>query len=203
MYKDITNQKFGRLLAVSYAGSKLRGNGQRLAIWNCLCDCGSEVVLPGATLRSGNTTSCGCWQIESTIKRSTTHGMANTKEYTSYLRMIARCTNPNTDDFHDYMGRGITVCQRWLESFQNFFDDMGRAPSSSHSIERIDVNGNYSPENCKWGTPTEQARNKQRTRKAMFKGELLPVATIAELLNKPYTSVIYRLNHNIQIEDWN
>lgn len=202
MYKDITNQRFGRLQAISYAGTITRKGGQKLAAWNCLCDCGSKILVPGASLRSGNTSSCGCWQIESTIKRSTTHGMANTKEYNSYLRMIARCTNPNTDDFHDYMGRGIEICGRWLESFQNFFNDMGYAPSGSHSIERIDVNDGYHPSNCKWGTPVEQARNKRKTRKAMFRGEILPVATIAELLGKPYTSVIYRLNHNIQIENW-
>ena len=152
---DITNHSFGRLFVDSYAG------GHK---WNCKCECGSAKVVRGINLRSGNTESCGCLKRETMVKRNTTHGMYGTTEYSSYQQMRKRCYYKEDISYHNYGGRGITVCDRWLESFEDFYSDMGDKPSHQHSLDRIDNEGNYSPSNCKWSTKSEQALN-QRVRK--------------------------------------
>lgn len=205
--KDITGEKFGRLTVVSLAGTKLVGTRKKhRAIWNCQCDCGGTAVVTGASLRSGNTKSCGCLLRDITVDRCTSHGNATrkrqTKEYTTYLGMRSRCENPNSTDFADYMARGIYVCERWVNSFANFLSDMGKAPSAQHSIDRIDNDGPYSPENCRWALPRQQARNKRSTRYVEAFGKRMSVAELSEVIGKPYQSILYRINHNIPLDDW-
>ena len=197
MIKDIAGQVYGRLLVIEQDGFVVRGSAKkRLAAWKCLCNCGNTIRVAGASLRSGNTESCGCIARELTIKRNTTHGKSRTKEYSSYLQMIKRCTDKNSEDYKDYGGRGIRVCDRWLESFENFFQDMGERPDK-HSLDRIDVDGNYSPENCRWADSLTQARNKRNNRWVEYNGRIYTVAELSQLLQIPYTTLIYQLNNNL------
>jgi hypothetical protein len=154
-FQDITNRKFGRLQVLGYAGTTQ---------WHCQCKCGKIVIKKGWNLRKGITTSCGCFNREGTSKRCTTHGESSkhrTPEYRAWESAIQRCGNANDGKYKDYGGRGITVCDRWRNSYQHFLADMGRKPSAKHSLDRKNVNGDYDPANCRWATAGEQQRNKR------------------------------------------
>lgn len=128
--------------------------------WRCVCDCGNSAVVCGSGLTSGQTQSCGCLQRERASGSMYKHGKSKrTPEYWAWVNIKTRCHSEKFGDKH-YKGKGISVCERWLGSFVNFYEDMGERPSPLHSIERIDSNGHYEPSNCKWGTPKEQSRNK-------------------------------------------
>lgn len=148
---DLTGQKFAYLEVLCRADSPKKG-----ARWECRCSCGKEVVVASNHLRSGATKSCGCFR-EGAKK---THGLHKTSEYTVWGNMIARCRNPAHPSYVNYGGRGILVCEQWLD-FQAFYADMGNRPSSLHSLERINNDKGYNKENCKWSTLQEQSLNKR------------------------------------------
>ncbi len=148
-------QRFNRLLVLD-----CNPHADKSRKWRCLCDCGRETVALADNIMRGLTKGCGC-----RVKQGNfVHGMYGTREYRSWNMLVQRCTNPANDRWAQYGGRGIQVCQRWLEGFANFYADMGSRPPGT-SIDRIDVDGNYEPGNCRWADAKTQARNTQRAAK--------------------------------------
>lgn len=149
---------FGLLTAVEMSHRLPCGH----SVWRCVCSCGKEVLVRWGNLRAGNTKSCGCLSSKSRVESNKKHGKYGTPTYISWAGMKSRCNNPNNEFYSDYGGRGISVCSEWCE-FDAFYRDMGDRPSGK-SLERLDVNGNYCPENCVWATAEQQARNTRRNR---------------------------------------
>jgi hypothetical protein len=150
---DLAGQRFGRLTVLA----RVENNSNGQSYWRCICDCGNHCIVCGAHLRAGASRSCGC----SRLAANTVHGMCGTPEYRAYYNMIKRCEYVDDNAFANYGGRGIKVCERWRGSFEAFLADMGRRPSKRHSIDRIDVNGDYGPDNCRWAVVETQERNKR------------------------------------------
>ena len=167
---DITGQRFGRLVVVcrSELKSKDGSNSSRKRHWECKCDCGKACRVAARGLRCGRVKSCGCLRRDATGKRFSKHGQSRTPEYRAWRGMKARCTNPNGHKFKDYGGRGIAICERWQHSFEGFLADMGPRPSSEHSLDRIDNNGNYEPGNCRWATRLQQMQNQRRAARGHY-----------------------------------
>ncbi len=168
--KDITNQQFSRLRVLYFAG--VRNNKAR---WVCLCVCGNQIETQGKQLRLGHTRSCGCLQKEKAATRLLRHGHSRrcktgptkrsySREYQAWMNMKYRVLNPKSKDYYLYGERGITICERWLHSFDNFYMDMGPCPNKLE-IDRINTNGNYEPTNCRWTDEVTQARNRRPRRK--------------------------------------
>ena len=158
---DLLNHKYGRLTVVDILAD-MDGKAMRL----CRCDCGKEVSVAANRLLSGNKKSCGCLQKDNRVSSNFKHGCSNkkiTKEYRIWKAMKTRCLNSNVRSYKDYGGRGIKVCERWLNDFRAFREDMGLCPEG-YSIERINNNGDYSPDNCKWATYKEQYINRRIAR---------------------------------------
>ena len=158
---DLSGQKFGRLLVVS------RGESQKKQIrWNVVCDCGKTAVIAGGNLRSGASTSCGCLHNERLSERNRTHGLSKHPLYFVWKTMNQRCKNNRSKHWKYYGGRGITICDQWNPdkggSFKRFLQDMPSWPGKPYSIDRIDNDGMYCPENCRWATPKQQRANQAR-----------------------------------------
>jgi hypothetical protein len=163
-FKNLTGQKFGKLTVQS-----LDGYSANSLAWKCLCECGKTTRVRGAHLKSGKIQSCSCLKKNNAVK----HGQAKSPTYNVWASMLARCGNPKNAAYSRYGGRGITVCERWRD-FQNFFADMGEAPSGL-TLERTDNDLGYSPENCRWATRTEQARNRRSNTKLTLNGKTLTI----------------------------
>jgi hypothetical protein len=182
---DISGHRFGLLRVVGQAQAR---NGRRA--WRCVCDCGNTTEALGANLRSGHTTSCGC-VARSALKLSLKHGGHGTAEYKVWRGMKNRCENPNEPAYPDYGGRSIKICARW-QSFENFLSDMGARPRGM-TIERIDVNGDYAPGNCRWATMREQQGNRRDTIRVCIDGRTQALKHWCEELGRAYKTVHLRL----------
>lgn len=185
--------KFNKLTVIKLADKK-SPRGERY--WDCKCDCGNVCVVKGVNLRNGNTTSCGC------NKKGihATHGKTNSKEYNIWDSMIGRCHRENRKDYHHYGGRGIFVCERWRK-FKYFYEDMGDMPSNNHSLDRIDNNGPYSPENCRWATLEEQHNNTRVNNYITFRGETKTLTQWARERKMNEDTIRRRLRKGLPIEE--
>lgn len=175
-----------------------RGKYRRM--WLCRCDCGNEREIQISALVGGRTTSCGCKKTETLKRMATKHGLCRSPEYRAYNHLIDRCYNENDIMFKNYGGRGIRVCDRWLHSFENFYSDMGPRPSNKHSIDRENNDKDYCPENCRWATRKQQARNTTRTRKIMWRGEERAYRDVCDQYGLPDSTVRSRLKRGWDIE---
>lgn len=177
---SLENQKIGQLTVVGKPFYRQGKNGTGKTVnfryWNCICNCGKEVAVREKDLKAKHrpTKSCGC--IRHTTKPSLKHGLTKSKVYDSWRASIKRCHNPKNHAYHLYGGRGIKVCDRWRYSFDAFLEDMGHPPTSRHSLDRIDTNGDYEPGNCRWATQLEQSNNQRTNRRITFQGETLTIA---------------------------
>lgn len=153
---DLSGKVFDRLTVLRKEGRDSHGR----ALWKCKCTCGTDLIVISANLRSGNTGSCGCIRSRFAIpKESKSAETRKSPTYISWASMWSRCTNSNRNTWKYYGGRGITVCNQW-KRFDNFVDDMGERPAGK-SLDRINTNGNYEPNNCRWATASEQMRNRR------------------------------------------
>jgi len=152
---------------------------------------------PSLLKKTDPSRSCGCLARQA----AKTHGMVRAPEYGVWRNMYQRCTNPNNPQYHNYGGRGIKVCQRWRESFENFYADMGPRPSSQHSIDRINTNGDYTPSNCRWATPVQQSNNKNDNRLITYRGQTRTLSEWARLTGISKSSLSWRLNNGWTVED--
>lgn len=186
---NLTGKRFGRLIAIKFAG-KDKWNNIR---WLCQCDCGNKKIVQRGHLASGHTKSCGCWMRD----RLTIHGYSKRckKDRTHQIweSMIKRCTKPNHQSWKHYGGRKITVCKQWLNSFENFLKDMGKAPKGLQ-LDRINNNKGYYPKNCRWTTKQEQARNRRNNRLITYNGKTRTMIEWSEKTGIAYNVLVARIS---------
>ena len=185
---DIVGQTFNKLTAIAPIGR----NSFRDIIWLCICDCGTETTVLSHSIKSGNTKSCGCHRAKVSHNKAIIHGKSKTVEYKSWRSMINRCHNKNDLYFNDYGDRNITVCSKWLYSFPSFLADMGLRPQGK-TLDRIDNDGNYTPENCRWATAEQQANNKRNNKYITHNGQTLTHAQWSRLLGGGASTVTQRI----------
>jgi hypothetical protein len=189
---DLAGQRFGRWIVLSDADPDRRGNRRVL----CRCDCGREKATAIGRLRNGTSKSCGCGN-----DHNRKHGYATGKpaEYSTWRNMRVRCNLATNEHYPDYGGRGIKVCDRWAD-FLAFLQDMGPRPSSRHTIDRIDVNGNYEPGNCRWATPKEQCRNRRNNTRLTYASVTLTAVEWSEKLGGTRHVVAKRIQNGWSVE---
>lgn len=185
----IPGQKFGRLTVLKRAENN---PGQQGVRWLCQCECGNVKSIQAGKILNGQTKSCGCFQRERMVNMNRRHGMFGTRIYRIWTRMMTRCTNQKARNYADYGGRGIRVCERW-KKFENFYADMIGTYRDGLSIDRIDPNGDYYPENCRWETATRQQRNRRITKILEFNGRRQSIADWADELAIPLGTLRERL----------
>ena len=189
MHKNLVGEKFGRWTVLSQ-GPKKNSHYS----WVCECECGTVREVLGIHLKGCKTLSCGCLKLEYSAKRLTTHGKSKTAEYSTWTRMVDRCTNPNNPNWDRYGGRGIKISDEWRHDFELFLADMGMRPTSEHSIDRINNDGDYTKENCRWATKKEQSRNTSRNRMVIVDGKSISLAEASDVLGLHYSNAKWRLN---------
>ena len=183
---DLSGKRFGRLIVISRSDDYISPKGFKRTVWNCQCDCGNTRAVESTQLTSGHTKSCGCLRKELVSKSKTTHGKKNTKIYHVWQSMKCRCGNKNNKSYKDYGARGIKVCDEWLEEngFLNFYYwATNNGYSESLTIDRINVNGNYEPSNCRWVSRLVQSNNKRNNVLITHNGETHNISQWEKMLN--------------------
>lgn len=197
-FVDITGQRYGRLTVIS----RSENNRHKKAMWRCRCDCGNEAIFCGNHLRSGNTQSCGCLAMETRInngKSVVKHRGRGTRLYHVWSDIKIRCFNSKSSNYANYGGRGITMCDEWRNDFATFrdwsiangYDET--APKGQYTIERINVNGNYEPSNCRWATTKEQGNNRRNNHLLTYDGETHTIAEWSEITGIRHDTLLRRL----------
>ncbi len=187
-YIDISGNVYGRLKVLKFHSFR---NGD--SMFECKCDCGKIKVIRGYSIKCGSTASCGCLSVDVATLKSTIHGGSYSSEYKIWQSMKSRCLNPNSTGYKHYGGSGITVCERWRNSFLDFLEDVGKRPEGM-TLERKNNNGNYTPKNCKWATWKEQSNNKSTSRLITFRGETKTVTMWSDELNIKRHIIFQRLD---------
>ncbi len=182
---DISGMKFGRFTAIEIT----RISTRNIPMWRCVCECGEEREVRIYSLLNGASKSCGCLHKELAAAHATKHGAVESKEYNSWRGAKERCTNPKHIEYPIYGGRGITMAPEWLSSFSQFFKDMGKKPSDSHSLDRKNNEGPYSKDNCKWSTKEEQMLNRRVTLMGECYGMEMRLLDISAVTGVPYTTI--------------
>lgn len=195
--EDISGQKFGRLTAIKYAG-KSKG---KQTLWECRCDCGKTVIVHHQNLKSGHTSSCGCYNNELISEREKTHGQTKTRLYNIWHDMNYRCSSQKHSSYKDYGGKGIIVCEEWRKSFEAFRDwALQNGYSDDLSLDRMNGNGNYFPENCRWATLIQQANNTNRNLFFTVDGHTDTLANLCRKYDMPYVVVHARIYRGWKVE---
>lgn len=201
-YKDLSGQRFGRWTVVQSAGTRKMSNGRNRHLWNCLCDCGTERVVEEPSLTSGRSKSCGCYHsdiMHDVGKVNTTHGMSNSRLYRIWRHIINRCNNPSDSSYSNYGQRGITVCDEWL-SFDSFMNwALNNGYEDGLSIDRIDTDESYTPDNCRWADDKTQANNRRSTKVYTIGQESHSIMEWSEIYNVPYKRTWKRLSKGMDI----
>jgi len=196
--------RYGRLTVISEAERYKAPSGHTERRVLCECDCGNRRVVLLNSVRSGRTHSCGCLANDATAarnRRNATHRMSKSPTYLCWYSMRQRCNNTHHQAYAKYGGRGITVCERWEHSFENFLEDMGPRPSAEHSIDRIENDGNYDPENCRWASATQQGRNKHNNVLLSCHGDTMCQSEWAERIGITPEGLSARINRGWSVED--
>ncbi len=197
--EDLSGRKYGRLLVIKQADDYVYPNGKRRTCWECLCDCGNTVIVEQSNLKSGNSNSCGCLDYELKLTRSITHGDRHSKLYGIWTNMKTRCNNPNNTSYKDYGERGIAVCKEWDDSYEAFKDWAIKSGYSKEtdsyycSLDRIDVNKGYYPDNCRWVSMKKQANNRRNTIMIAYNGETKSLSEWADTFHIKYHTLFARL----------
>lgn len=195
--KDETGKRYGRLTVLRREGKNI----SEQATWRCLCDCGNETVQAGITLRNGAVVSCGCYHAEISGTLNYKHGHSQKGIYRSYKEMVRRCTDPRHIGWKTYGGRGIKVCQRWLDDIENFITDMGPTWKKGLSIERRENDGNYEPGNCYWATMKQQNNNKSDNRIVEYNGKKQTLTQWADEVGMSCQALKARLDMGWTVHD--
>ncbi len=188
------DKKYGRLKIIKEIPT-LAGKKRKVC---CICDCGKKVIIQLGNLVSGHSKSCGCLRRELTKKYNKKHGMTGTREHQTWCHIIQRCFDKKIPQYKNYGGRCIKVCDRWLgkNGFENFYKDMGDRPSPNHSIDRIDNDGDYAPENCRWATMKEQQNNRNNNIFVSMNGVKISMNDLADFFNVDYETIRRRIISN-------
>lgn len=197
--QDMTGLRFGRLLVIS----RSENHGKHVR-WSCVCNCGKFATVSSTHLKTGHTQSCGCVRDEicsSRAKLMAKHGMWNSPEWNSWKSMRDRCLRKTHDKYHLYGGRGITVCQEWIGSFDAFFSHVGFRPSPLHSIDRIDSNKGYEPGNVRWADAYQQNNNKRTNVTVDVDGVLMTAAQVSRHFGITNRAALYRIRHGLPLGD--
>lgn len=185
---DFVGKRFTRLCVIEVVIRK----GKNIHCL-CRCDCGNIKLISKSGLIRGTPKCCGCLRFEISVAKLTTHGKSRTTEYRSWSHMKERCLNSKCHAYKHYGGRGISVCPEWVNDFSKFFLDMGKKPSDKHSIDRIDVNGNYCLENCRWATMAVQNKNRSNNTRHEYLGKIFVQEDLAKHLGTTSSNISHML----------